>query len=605
MANYATLKAAINAVIKTNGNKEITGQVLNQTLMAIVDSLGENYQFAGVAVPSTNPGTPDQNIFYLATQAGTYTNFSAIVLPAGISFLEWNGSWSSETLFTIDDAPTEGSGNLVKSGGVKTAIDNIAFSTGEKVKDVGITDTLTSGSDSIITSGAVFDAFKNDGGAYDVSVHFPTGGVEGGNTYTLDGAIAKVPQNIQKGGMSIKFIQSSDNKYVQARLLTKSFSDNPANWQEETGAISYILPFTTDVSTTRLLIPSYKREVGLRITYVNNNRLVTEKFFGTTFNTEQWSADENWREEADTEDTFLLLSSFASGGIGNLIAELQRGNVNSSGVLVESTGYRRSDYIPVTQGKAYKVYGRRIIGFNSSKEPQLDVIPEIAQYTYTIVEIPKGISYVVVSSDYLHIDAMGLWEYPNSIEENSLKLNGGDYIKIKGFMWYGGSIKADGSTPSAPTSAYKHSILFPVTPNETLYVCSYAPTYNTTKAFAFYQSDGTTLVSVTESDYYERGSKDIYSLLVPAGASYVRLQTNTDEFSTENAGIYKKNFLPNKSTLDKFSESNGKLLWDNLPIESEQSLNDIVVDLPVSDGTDIQSGYAYIDSTDRCVKVKA
>ena len=200
MANYAVLKAAINAVIKTNGNKEITGQVLNQTLMAIVDSLGENYQFAGVAVPSTNPGTPDQNIFYLATQAGTYTNFGATVLPAGISILKWkNNTWSSETFFTIDDAPTAGSDHLVKSGGVKTAIDNVAFSTNEKVKDVGIDSTPTSGSDNLIKSGAVFDAFKNDGGAYDVSVHFPRGGVEGGNTYTVGGAIAMVPLNMQKG----------------------------------------------------------------------------------------------------------------------------------------------------------------------------------------------------------------------------------------------------------------------------------------------------------------------------------------------------------------------------------------------------------------------
>lgn len=231
MANYAVLKAAINAVIKTNGNKEITGQVLNQTLMAIVDSLGENYQFAGVAVPSTNPGTPDQNIFYLATQAGTYTNFGATVLPAGISMLEWkNNTWSSETFFTIDDAPTAGSSNLVKSGGVKTAIDNVAFSTNEKVKDVGIDSTPTSGSDNLIKSGAVFDAFKNDGGAYDVSVHFPTGGVEGGNTYTLDGAIAMVPQNMRKGGMSIKYVDSSDNKYIQYRLMDDDWSIDTEDW---------------------------------------------------------------------------------------------------------------------------------------------------------------------------------------------------------------------------------------------------------------------------------------------------------------------------------------------------------------------------------------
>lgn len=124
MANFANLKAAINAVIKQNGQGEITGEVMNQVLTAMVNSLGSNYQFAGVATPSTNPGTPDQNVFYIATQAGTYTNFSAIVLQAGISILLWDGSWSSETFFTVDDVPTVGSNNLVKSGGVKSYVDN-------------------------------------------------------------------------------------------------------------------------------------------------------------------------------------------------------------------------------------------------------------------------------------------------------------------------------------------------------------------------------------------------------------------------------------------------------------------------------------------------
>ena len=45
-------------------------------------------------------------------------------------------------------------------------------------------------------------------------------------------------------------------------------------------------------------------------------------------------------------------------------------------------------------------------------------------------------------------------------------------------------------------------------------------------------------------------------------------------------------------------------------INKEQStinneLYNLIVSLPVSDGTDIDSGKAYIDSTDRVVKVKA
>jgi hypothetical protein len=60
----------------------------------------------------------------------------------------------------------------------------------------------------------------------------------------------------------------------------------------------------------------------------------------------------------------------------------------------------------------------------------------------------------------------------------------------------------------------------------------------------------------------------------------------------------------NKSTTDKFSEQGGQLLWNGEPIESG-SISALVVDLPVSDGTDIESGYAYINITDRTIKVKA
>lgn len=66
---------------------------------------------------------------------------------------------------------------------------------------------------------------------YDVSAHFPTGGVNGGNTYTLSGALAMIPNDIRKGGMSIRFVSSSDNKYVQYRLMSDSFSTTESDWQ--------------------------------------------------------------------------------------------------------------------------------------------------------------------------------------------------------------------------------------------------------------------------------------------------------------------------------------------------------------------------------------
>ena len=98
MANWSTLKAAIADIIKTNGNKEITGQLLQNTLNNIVSSVGENSTFAGIATPATNPGVPDGNVFYLATEEGIYSNFNGIEITSGEAvILEWRGSWEKKT----------------------------------------------------------------------------------------------------------------------------------------------------------------------------------------------------------------------------------------------------------------------------------------------------------------------------------------------------------------------------------------------------------------------------------------------------------------------------------------------------------------------------
>ena len=122
MGNYENLKQSITEVIRTNGNQEITGAVLQSTLLTIISTVGANATFAGIATPTTNPGTPDGPVFWLASESGTYSNFGSIELQDGLSVLMWNGSWSSQQILSIDDVPTAGSDNLVKSGGVDAII---------------------------------------------------------------------------------------------------------------------------------------------------------------------------------------------------------------------------------------------------------------------------------------------------------------------------------------------------------------------------------------------------------------------------------------------------------------------------------------------------
>ena len=94
MSNYNSLKTTIDANIKQNGRQEITGQILNSVLNAMVTTLGTGYQFAGVATIDTNPGTPDAKVFYIANGKGTYEKFGGInVTEDDVVVLYWDTAW--------------------------------------------------------------------------------------------------------------------------------------------------------------------------------------------------------------------------------------------------------------------------------------------------------------------------------------------------------------------------------------------------------------------------------------------------------------------------------------------------------------------------------
>lgn len=94
MGNYEQLKQAIADVVKSNGNQEITGDILQNTLLTIISTVGSGATFAGIATPTTNPGTPDQNVFYIASEDGIYSNFGNVVLENEVAiFTNGNGIW--------------------------------------------------------------------------------------------------------------------------------------------------------------------------------------------------------------------------------------------------------------------------------------------------------------------------------------------------------------------------------------------------------------------------------------------------------------------------------------------------------------------------------
>lgn len=92
MANYITLKTAIQTAIKTNGNNEITGKILQQQLLATINSLGSDYQLAGTLRPADTPKTDDQRIVYLAVEPGMYEHAGGFEVTE-LSLLTYGAEW--------------------------------------------------------------------------------------------------------------------------------------------------------------------------------------------------------------------------------------------------------------------------------------------------------------------------------------------------------------------------------------------------------------------------------------------------------------------------------------------------------------------------------
>ena len=138
MGNYEQLKQAVSDVIKTNGNQEITGAIMRNALLSIISTVGGNATFAGIATPTTNPGTPDQNVFYLAAQPGVYSNFGSVELTDQVLiFTNKNGSWVKKDtgIATKENVEKMFNKNVVKNLVDIISVVNVASINGKLTKE--------------------------------------------------------------------------------------------------------------------------------------------------------------------------------------------------------------------------------------------------------------------------------------------------------------------------------------------------------------------------------------------------------------------------------------------------------------------------------------
>lgn len=132
MSNYNNTKATIAANVYTNHANQVTAEMVKTAINSVVDTIiAGGFLYKGVAIPSTNPGSPDANVAYIAATAGTYTNFGGLVVADGeVAVLKYNGSWSKEVTGAATAAEVAALGQEVSENtqdieDIRQAVNNI------------------------------------------------------------------------------------------------------------------------------------------------------------------------------------------------------------------------------------------------------------------------------------------------------------------------------------------------------------------------------------------------------------------------------------------------------------------------------------------------
>lgn len=116
-------------------------QVQNNQVQFMLN-IAEGYLYAGIAIPTTNPGSPDEPVFYIAAQAGTYANFGGIVVNDGeAAILKYvNSSWVKEVSGLATRKELSQLGQEIDITAFHSIFSSENIEIGKYIKDDGIID---------------------------------------------------------------------------------------------------------------------------------------------------------------------------------------------------------------------------------------------------------------------------------------------------------------------------------------------------------------------------------------------------------------------------------------------------------------------------------
>lgn len=419
----------------------------------------------------------------------------------------------------IDASPADDSNKLVRSGGVKAAIDNEATARANADSALGI--RIDGANTGIQAAMAAVSAeqqravqaenakyVKPAGGipkvdlasdvqaslelaqdvVYDISAHNNNTAYDD-LAAALGSGGANVPQSLRKGGMSVRFVLSSDNnstKYVQYRLMASEFSTDTVQWQGveaepvdgsknlvESGGVAHLAAvIATDGSPLNYVSTIYNKYPNYQGHLVDLDELKTYIF--------------------SVEDVEYLLLRWAD----------DQSNIN--------------------------------FGILFSNDPTFESISSyVAPYAVTngsvIIKVPNNVSYVAFSRGYIYkLDG----RYENKIDTDiieditSIKEHFNDYTPLTFSNMLNGFVNKYGGKQNTQESSSFRMFLYAVEAGQVLYFKQ-----NISSPYAYYafcdDNAATRIISYSATNYNE-----FLRLVVPNGANYFIVNGGTQTTGT-------------------------------------------------------------------------
>lgn len=298
--NDLPLRGFDGTLVHTTGDS--TTSVMSQK--AVTDEFAKlrtaGYIYAGIATATTNPGTPVEKVFYVATTAGTYTNFGNKAVNNGITILSWNGtSWTSNELISIK-SEVGSNENAVMS---QKIVSNLLR---------GEPDSITNNIRSPYTFIGNFATWAEVQTELD-KLHNSDGGADnkviGEFRVQLDGRNLLVRSWVQNWATgvftqtvegSVRWNGETMEQSLQIATYERTYNGG-SGWGEwksvETSCGNMILDWKTDAATTRKQVPQDERKAGMMISYRNaSGEWINEQYVGMSFDDTSWATDANWQQ---------------------------------------------------------------------------------------------------------------------------------------------------------------------------------------------------------------------------------------------------------------------------------------------------------------------